>query len=408
MYDFMAFLLQKSRKMAQKKRNISKICYIFVNLVHHSPHLEGESTENNQNQNNEGIHSDLSNILTDIKQHLGLILVAESGHGKSFTAFSIVKEALKDQNMTVIILSPSSIWKRNYGFINCVQVGTSEFNPIVAIDKTDIENVQFLRDTIHINLDKKYSYIKSQWLEDLLRSKASLLFDIHYLNGRRIKYFESVVLEYIFKMQKSAIDKDPTYKHHYLIVLEEAQTSFGTYSMNSDDSLELFSLFTISRSDAFIHYLVLGQRLNDISCKIVERLRVFCGLTLGENSLRKLKAMMPNEETKKRIQCLPKRHWIYLNGSTNPELVISEYKKEGSVKYLKPEPNPKRTEPKPKESLVLRYMKFVNKFNPFGTEPMTESINLDPNTYDTENKQESEEDALEEDNALLEEEDDLW
>ena len=46
--------------------------------------------------------------------------------------------------------------------------------------------------------------------------------------------------------------------------------------------------------------------------------------------------MIPDDETKKRIQSLPKRHWIYLDGKTNPEIEIPEYKKEGTVTYLRP------------------------------------------------------------------------
>ena len=55
--------------------------------------MRGE-TKMTENQKDESVHSDLalSAIVDDIKQHLGLVLVAEAGHGKSFTAFSIVKK----------------------------------------------------------------------------------------------------------------------------------------------------------------------------------------------------------------------------------------------------------------------------------------------------------------------------
>ncbi len=192
-------------------------------------------TENPKIKNYEAIHS----ILEDIKNHLGVILASEAGHGKSFSAAQIIKTALLDPDITVICLSPSKIWSRKLWSGYAVKVGDT-FNPIVVNDKTDIESVQFLRNTIHVNLDKKYSYVKSEWLEKLLSSKQSILFDILYKNGRRIKAFESVVLEYIYNMQSAEIDRDPNYSHHYLIVLEEAQNSFGTYSMNSDDSLGTF------------------------------------------------------------------------------------------------------------------------------------------------------------------------
>lgn len=308
------------------------------------------STRKNQKieQQNEKADSSFSveELIGDIKEHLGLIIVAEAGHGKSFTAFTVAKAAMESENMTVIILSPSTIWRRKFGAINYVRVGTTAFNPIIPSGESEVEVVPFLRDAVHVNLDKKWSYVKNQWLEQLLQSKQHLLFEVKYRNGRRIKAFESVVLQYIYEMQEKAIDRDPEYKHHYLIVLEEIQkrefsqfsleNSFGTYSMNSDDALDLMTIFTQSRSDAQIHYIGIGQRLNDISTKVIERLRPLIGLTLGENSLRKIKSQLP-EQLKDRVQQLPKRHWLYLNGTTNPEIVIPEYQKCGKPNQLKPE-----------------------------------------------------------------------
>src|SRR4030067_2498249 len=306
---------------------------------------------------NETQHSgfSVSELIRDVKEHLGLILVAEAGHGKSFTAFTLAKQAMKDKDTTVIVLSPSTIWKRKFGAIQFVKVGTTAFTPIIPSEETNVEVVPFLRDAIHVNLDKKWSYVKSEWLEELLRSKQHLLFEIKYRNGRRIKAFESVVLQFIYEMQEKQIDQNPDYAHHYLIVLEEIQNSFGTYSMNSDDSLDLMTIFTQSRSDAQIHYIGIGQRLNDISTKVIERLRPFVGLTLGENSLRKIKSQLP-EHLKERVQQTPKRHWLYLDGKENPEVVIPEFKKEGKPTQLKPK-IPEQPQ-KPNGILTTLYWQF--------------------------------------------------
>jgi len=304
------------------------------------------SENENSDKENERVHSGftVSKLIEDIKKHLGIVLVAEAGHGKSFTAFTIVKEALKDPDTTVIVFSPSTIWRRKFGSINCVQVGTSRFNPIVENNKARLEPVPIFRDTIFVNLDKKWLYRKSLWLEQLLRSQQSLLFEIKYRNGRRIKAFESLVLQIVYEMQEHKLE-DEHYHRHYLIVLEEVQNAFGTYSLNSDDSLELFTIFTQSRSDAQIHYIAVGQRLNDISTKVIERLRPVVGLTLGENSLRKIKAMIP-ENLRPRIQNLPSRTWIYLDGETNPEFTVEPFTKTGKATMLKPTvTTPKRKKP---------------------------------------------------------------
>ena len=295
----------------------------------------------------------VSELINDILEHLGIIIIAEAGHGKSFTAFTIAKEAMKNPDLTVIIFSPSTIWRRHFGAINCVKVGTTSFNPIVENEKATLEPVPIMRDTIFINLDKHWNYESNGFLEKLLQSTKHILFEIKYRNGRRIKAFESVVLQYLYEMQEHRLDVIGDYKHHYLVVFEELQNSFGTYSMNTDDSLELLTIFTQSRSDANIHYIGIGQRLNDISTKIVERLRPFIGLTLGERSLAKIRAMIP-EDLRTRVQQLPKRHWIYLDGKQNPEIEIPEYKREGKITYLKPETEATQKPEKPKKGSVLK------------------------------------------------------
>src|SRR3989337_4146016 len=131
--------------------------------------------------------------------------------------------------------------------------------------------------------------------------------------------------------------------------------------MNSDDALDLMTVFTQSRSDANIHYIGIGQRLNDISTKVIERLRPFIGLTLGENSLRKIKSQLP-DDLKDRVQQLPKRHWLYLDGKTNPEIVIPEYRKEGKPTQLKPK-LPEQPKQPTKGILAKLYWQFWGMFD---------------------------------------------
>lgn len=347
----------------------------------------------NENENERDRSSfTLSELIRDIKEHLGLILVAEAGHGKSYTAFSIAKTAMKSPDWTVIIISPSTIWNRQFGAIDLIKVGTTLFNPIQETDKAEIQNITFptLRDSLFVNLDKKYSYIKSEWFESILDAKGHLLLEVKYRNGRKIKHFTSTVLSYIYEMQERAIAKNPDYAHHYLIVLEELQNSFGSYAMNTDDSLDLMTIFTQSRSDAYMHYIGIGQRLNDISTKVIERLRPFIGLTLGDCSLRKIKSQLP-EHLRDRVQQLPKRHWLYLDGKVNPEIVIPEYKKEGSPIQLKPTVT---ETPKPTARTLSLTERIFKTLNPRGyLESELKKINLAQKSqsfFESENQEDKE------------------
>jgi len=293
---------------------------------------------------NERVHSGftVASIVDDIFEHLGIVIVAEAGHGKSYTAFTLVKEAMTRKDVSCIIFSPSTIWRRKFGAVNCVKVGTSVFNPVVPRERVQLYESNLARDTVWVNIDKKWSFQWSSWLKDLLDSKQHLLFEIKYKNGRRIKHFESQILKYLYAQQERQLDINPKYNHHFIVLFEELQNAFGTYSMNSDDSLELFTVFTQSRSDAHIHYIGIGQRLNDISTKICERLRPLVGLTVGENSLRKIRSMLP-KHLKEKVQQLPQRTWIYLDGKTNPIIEIPKYHKQGKSTFLKPTLKPQST-----------------------------------------------------------------
>jgi len=267
----------------------------------------------------------------------------------------------------VYIFSPSNIWLKRYGKIDYITVGNRDYNPIMKA-KEDLALYRgYSRDTIQINLDKKWSYLSTGWLEGRLASKQSTLFNVRYLNGRRIKYFIATALKHLYRMQSQQANPEPL-----IVVLEEAQNPFGTYSMNDDISNELQTVFTQSRSDANIHYVVIGQRLNDMSTKIVERLRPIIGFTIGQNSLRKIKAQLP-KHLKHVPQELKAQTWLYLNGSNNPIFRSPRHQAEGKPLRLQiPQPKqPQQSElwrqsiPKPKprkKGILQRFLDFM-----FGT-----------------------------------------
>jgi hypothetical protein len=131
----------------------------------------------------------------------------------------------------------------------------------------------------------------------------------------------------------------------------------------------------------------------------VERLRPFIGLTLGENSLRKLKAMIPDDETKKRIQTLPQRHWIYLDGKLNPEIEIPFFKKEGKPTFLKPT-IPEQPKQQKKGILTKLYWQFWGMFNDSKLSRNSETNNSERSVY---NEEESMDTEIEDD-AIIEDE----
>ena len=142
-------------------------------------------------------------------------------------------------------------------------------------------------------------------------------------------------------------------------ILEESQNPFGSYSMNDDISLVLKTIFTQSRTDANIHYILLTQRLNDTSAQIVERLRPLIGYTLGDNALIKIRRQLP-----KPIRSVPQtlKPGIFLypsayNGNLEDALLKSpDYKPRGKSFRLNPNMYEK-PKPKPKPLSLTRRLK---------------------------------------------------
>jgi hypothetical protein len=67
--------------------------------------------------------------------------------------------------------------------------------------------------------------------------------------------------------------------------------------------------------------------------------------------------MIPDDDTKKRIQQLPQRHWIYLDGKQNPEIVIPTYQKDGEAVQTLPFDMP--------QPLIMQYSKNQGFFSKF-------------------------------------------
>lgn len=53
----------------------------------------------------------VQNLIDDMKKCLGFIVSAESGSGKSYLGFSVIRAAMQPENKTrVVIFSPSTIY----------------------------------------------------------------------------------------------------------------------------------------------------------------------------------------------------------------------------------------------------------------------------------------------------------
>jgi hypothetical protein len=280
----------------------------------------------------------LNQLIADMKAHLGYVISGESGHGKSYLGFSLIRETMKPENKTrVIVFTPSTIYSRRFGGgINLVKVGTADFSPILDREKAELDRIDHARDSFFVNLDKKYAFDKTEFLDKLLNNDhINLIFEIHYLNSRKIKTFITECLKVVYERQKQKLIDNPDYDKHILFVLEEAQNSYATYNLNDDASLEALTILSQGRTDANCHFLAICQRLAEVSVKVTERLRLISGLQIGFNSLNRVKAQI-TPELRSVVQQLPPRTFLYVNGKDNPIFEIPDYQYKGKPLQIFP------------------------------------------------------------------------
>lgn len=187
-----------------------------------------------------------------------LLIISLGGHGKTWATMNLTRELMNCKEFqeglfNVKISDSANVWKWCFDKI-----------PYVDITKTNIipEDEQALL----INLGNADSSLNTMALESIIKGdyfKQMALIDL--LHGK-------LTLRRIY-------------------VIEEIQNIFGTHSINGKSGG--FWLKEVSEGRNYGQYMIgLGQRLADISTKIVERTRYFLlGAISGENDAKKIRSM---------------------------------------------------------------------------------------------------------------------
>lgn len=197
-------------------------------------------------------------ILKGLIDNGKLMIIALGGHGKTVATMHLTRGLIDSKEFTegifnVKITDSANVWKWKFDKIPYVDVTKSRVIPddeqslLIDLGYTDVAlNVNVLESIVRTD------YYKQRALMDALQGRLTL---------RRI------------------------------YVIEEIQNIFGTHSINGKSGG--FWLKEVSEGRNYGQYMIgLGQRLADISTKVVERTRYFLlGSISGENDAKKIRAM---------------------------------------------------------------------------------------------------------------------
>lgn len=220
----------------------------------------------------------LNRIVQCLVDNGKLMVIGLGGHGKTSASMTLVQHLMKTENFIIKIADSANVWKWTFDKIPFVDVTKRQSIP--EDEKTLLLDLGFTENKMNISL-----------VENLVRGD-------YYLQRELMNKNEGQV----------------TVKRIY--VIEEIQNVLGSYSL-SGNSGEFWLKWT-SEGRNYGQYLIgIGQRLGDISAKIVERTRYFLlGAISGENDSRKLRSMFISEKGKRVVDVmlgLKKGEFLFLD-----------------------------------------------------------------------------------------------
>lgn len=173
----------------------------------------------------------------------------------------------------------------------------------------------------------KIPYVDVTKTHNIPETERIMLLDLGYTDNKLNTSIIETVVKGDYYRQREMINRlEGKINIRRIYVIEEIQNILGTYSMNGESGR--FWLKEISEGANYGQYIIgLGQRLADISTKIVERCRfLLIGALTGDNDLIKLKRMLGNEKANvlDLVRGLKKGEFLWLD-KENPENSMKIY-----------------------------------------------------------------------------------
>jgi hypothetical protein len=327
-----------------------------------------------------------------IKEISDLCILGLKNTAKTTLLMHVARELMKDPKNHVIIFETFPKWIHEFDKI-----------PFIVISETDIqekENHPYLEaDKSIIQWSKDYDIVNSEAVKQFMKANKDCLFLIESLEMEKISAFMTFAIYQIYRKQylRAKAGNLESVNENYYFLCEEAHNLLDSTVIAKKTFNKLRKIQNEFRN-LKMHLIVVALRLQDLSPKIRSKMSILLSRVSLDDYQLKVRMLLRNSKFRDEVTQLPKGTFIF--PELDLKLVTEPFQQIGKPFNWRPKATATKVEPKQKQSLALKYLNWLNE--------KVNHVNLDPNNYDTENKEETEEDALEEDLALLEEKDDLW
>lgn len=210
-----------------------------------------------KNENQIKFDEKINDIIEKTMKQGQLIITGVKQTGKTNSAMWILRKIMEKEEyernlIKTLVLDLPMVWRYKY-------------DELPYVDVTEVRHLPIIR---------------------------GLIVDLPFVDSNKTRSVISRIMMNDFVLKRKLKDKFEGRNPYYnLYFIEETQNCFGTYALSGTEGR--FFLKIASECANYGMILVgIGQRLADISTRIVERTRYFLfGATSGDNDLRKLKRM---------------------------------------------------------------------------------------------------------------------
>jgi hypothetical protein len=325
--------------------------------------------ENSQNAN-----LDYKSLIQKITENGDLLVLASKGSGKSTLMMWLARQLMKDESNRVVIIETFPKWIHEFDTI-----------PYMAIKNDMVQSKEgkaYLEENkSYIQWSKDYNILNEIEILQYMKENRNCLFMVECEEMEQITAFMSFIIYTVYRKQylRAKANTLETVKENFWFLIEESHNLLDSSTIQKKTFQRLRKEQNEFRN-LKMHLICVALRLQDLNPKIRSKMSILLSRVSLDDYQLKVRNLLRNSQYRDIITELPKGEFIF--PETNQKLTTEPFIQEGKPFLWKPKERPIKTQPRAevKEALLLRYLRFIAKFSPFGnstdtTEQSTEEEN---------------------------------
>jgi len=311
-------------------------------------------------ENNLTANIDYKSLIQKIADNGDLVILGQKGTCKTTLLKHLARELRKDESNRLIIIETFPLWIHTFDAIPYMTISDEHVKP--KEDKAYLEqNKSF------IQWSKDYTITNAKEILEFLKENKDCLFMVQCEDMERITAFMSFIIYQVYRKQyqRAYYNRLETVKENFWFLIEESHNLLDSTTVQKKTFQKLRKEQNEFRN-LRMHLICVALRLQDLNPKIRSKMSILLSRISLDDYQLKIRALLRNSAYRDTITELPKGEFVF--PETDQRLTVEPFTQQGTPYLWRPKERALKPQPKQeqRESLLLRYMKFIAKFSPFG------------------------------------------